>query len=117
VLARIRIAGLDAVGVGDAAGKGRLGVTSPPLTLASSVKDCGVQSGPYFTSARRVVTLVGTDIRPWLTIETPDASARTVTSSRPTGVPFRKTCIPGRGGRGVLRLGGRGQNSRNAQVQ
>ena len=29
-------------------------------------------------------------MRPWLTIETPDASVRTVTSSRPIGVPFRK---------------------------
>ena len=65
-------------------------VTSPPFTVASSAKDCGVQSGLYFTSARRVVTLVGTDIRPWLTMETPDASARTVTSSRPIGVPLRK---------------------------
>jgi hypothetical protein len=34
--------------------------------------------------------LEGTDIRPWLTMDSPEPSDRTVTSSRPIGVPLKK---------------------------
>ncbi len=53
---------------------------STPPTRASTVSDSAVWSGRYLSSARRVMTSIGSAIWPWPLMTRPCASERTVTS-------------------------------------
>jgi hypothetical protein len=71
-----------------------LTVFSRSRTVPSRINDTGDQSDRYRTSARRVTISSGGERRPVPEMIRSPFSVRTVMSSRPIGVPRRKTVYP-----------------------